>query len=55
MPLQLPIGEEKGFRGVVDLVSMKAWTYAADDSGKPTEAPIPATCSGSRRRRRAKR
>ena len=41
VPIQLPIGEEKGFRGVVDLVAMKAWTFASDESGKPTEAPIP--------------
>ena len=27
MPIQLPIGEEKGFTGVVDLVSRKAYTY----------------------------
>jgi elongation factor G len=42
VPIQLPIGEEKSFRGVVDLVAMKAWTYAADGSGKPTEGAIPA-------------
>ncbi len=29
-PIQLPIGEEKGFRGVVDLVAMKALTFDAD-------------------------
>ncbi len=40
IPIQLPIGEEKGFRGVVDLVAMKAWTFGAD--GKPSEAAIPA-------------
>ncbi len=28
VPMQLPIGEEKTFRGVVDLVAMKAWTFA---------------------------
>src|SRR4030095_16552344 len=25
VPVQLPIGEERGFKGVVDLVAMKAW------------------------------
>ena len=34
VPIQLPIGEERRFKGVVDLVSMKAYTYAADGSGK---------------------
>ena len=29
MPLQLPIGSEKGFRGVVDLIAMKALTLHA--------------------------
>src|SRR5947208_396173 len=42
MPLQLPIGAEKALRGVVDLVSMKAWTYPGDGSGKATEAEVPA-------------
>src|SRR6185369_1701518 len=41
-PIQLPIGEEKSLRGVVDLVSMKAWTHAADASGKATEVDVPA-------------
>jgi len=39
VPLQLPIGEEKNFHGVVDLVAMKAWTFA---DGKATEAAVPA-------------
>ena len=42
VPVQLPIGEEKTFRGVVDLVAMKAWTFATDGSGKPTGGAIPA-------------
>src|SRR4051812_6627638 len=41
IPIQLPIGEEKHFRGVVDLVTMKAWTFATDGSGKPSEGEIP--------------
>ena len=42
IPIQLPIGEEKSFRGVVDLVAMKAWTFATDGSGKPSDSEIPA-------------
>src|SRR5688572_31989666 len=37
VPIQLPIGEERNFTGVVDLVRMKALTFAADSSGKMTE------------------
>src|SRR5688572_18660411 len=44
--VQLPIGEEKSFRGVVDLVAMKAWTFATDGSGKPSESPIPSELEG---------
>jgi elongation factor G len=39
IPIQLPIGEEKDFRGVVDLLSMKAITFGG---GKPQESEIPA-------------
>jgi len=41
-PLQLPVGEEKEFRGVIDLVRMKAHLYEPNGSGKAKEAAIPA-------------
>jgi elongation factor G len=42
IPSQLPIGEEKNFRGVIDLVRMKAYLYDANGSGKAREVDIPA-------------
>src|ERR1700745_1529969 len=41
VPLQMPIGAEKGFRGVIDLVSMKAHLYTPDGDGKATIENIP--------------
>ena len=41
-PIQLPIGEEKSFKGVVDLVTKKAFVYQTDESGKFAEGPVPA-------------
>jgi len=41
IPIQLPLGEERGFTGVVDLVRMKALTFATDGSGKMTEGDVP--------------
>jgi elongation factor G len=40
--IQMPIGEEKDFTGVIDLISMKAYKYAADGSGKFETIDIPA-------------
>lgn len=42
IPIQLPIGAEKGFRGVIDLVSMKALIYSPDGDGKAKIEDIPA-------------
>ncbi|HEX7087853.1 MAG TPA: elongation factor G [Vicinamibacterales bacterium] len=42
IPIQLPIGEERGFSGVIDLVSMKAWMAPGDDTGRMKEAEVPA-------------
>jgi elongation factor G len=40
VPLQLPIGEQSAFRGVVDLVSQKAYTF--EGGNKVQEIPVPA-------------
>ena len=42
VPIQIPIGAEKTFKGVVDLVAMKAYAYAGDGTAKFTEGDIPA-------------
>lgn len=42
VPVQLPLGEEKNFHGVIDLVRMKAALYEAGGNGKAKEVEIPA-------------
>ncbi len=43
MPIQIPIGAEEHFRGVVDLVTMKGLTFDEGDKGyKVIEGEIPA-------------
>jgi len=44
IPIQLPIGEEKHFKGVVDLVAMKAYTFS---DGKPSEEAVPGDLEGA--------
>ena len=41
VPITLPIGEEKNFTGVVDLLGMKAYSYTPGGNGKGKEGPIP--------------
>jgi elongation factor G len=42
VPIHLPLGSEKDFKGVIDLVRMKAYTYTPDGDGKGKESDIPA-------------
>jgi elongation factor G len=42
VPLQIPIGAEENFQGIVDLVEMKAYTWSGEIGAKPTVGEIPA-------------
>ncbi len=41
LPLQLPLGVENSFRGVIDLVENRAIAFSDDPEGLPSEEPIP--------------
>jgi elongation factor G len=41
IPIQLPIGEERSFSGVVDLITRKAYSFTLDDSGHFTQGVVP--------------
>ena len=43
VPIQLPVGKEDEFQGIVDLIKMKAYIQSNEDQGKEiTETEIPA-------------
>jgi elongation factor G len=42
VPIMIPLGAEKDFTGVIDIISGKAYTYNRDGSGKFQETEIPA-------------
>jgi len=41
IPVHLPIGSEKGFRGIVDLVDLKAYEFEPNGSGRAKTIDIP--------------
>ena len=41
VPVQLPLGEEKSFTGIIDLIRMKSFCYKPDADGKGKEGDIP--------------
>ena len=50
IPVELPWGAEREFKGVVDLVRMKAYSYTLDGDGKGKETDIPADMADAAQR-----
>jgi elongation factor G len=46
IPVQIPIGREHGFSGVIDLVRQKAYRFTRDGNGKAEAVDIPADLAG---------
>ncbi len=42
VPVQLPLGSEDRFHGLVDLVTKKAWHFTGHEEDAPQEIPVPA-------------
>ncbi|MFY9345227.1 MAG: elongation factor G [Planctomycetota bacterium] len=52
VPLVMPIGKEKAFEGLIDLIQMKACVWADDDAREMTVAEIPASLLDEAKKRR---
>ena len=54
LPIQLPLGIETSFRGIIDLIENKAWVFSGDPDAEPEEIAIPeseqARCSEFRQK-----
>ncbi|MDP2719295.1 MAG: elongation factor G [Dehalococcoidia bacterium] len=42
LPIQLPLGIEEFYKGIIDLVEEKAWVFSEDVTTKPQPSPIPS-------------
>ena len=41
LPVQLPLGAEESYRGIIDLIENRAWRFDTDPDSEPEEADIP--------------
>jgi len=41
LPVQLPLGAEESYQGVIDLIENKAWSFDGSPDAEPVEVPIP--------------
>jgi len=54
VPIQIPIGSERDFAGIVNIITNKAYKYARDGSGKFQEMEVPAECKDAAEQMREK-
>jgi len=54
LPVQIPIGSEHGFTGVVDLVRQRAYRFTRDGNGKAAASDIPAELAADAEQARAR-
>jgi len=52
VPIQMPIGEEKDFTGIIDLIRQRAFIFERDESGQFREEEIPSSLREEARKRR---
>ena len=45
VPVQIPIGSEEKFEGIIDLITRRAWYFSGDRDQPPTVGDIPAELS----------
>ncbi len=41
LPIQLPLGSEESYRGIIDLVENRAWSFDGNPGSEPVAVPIP--------------
>ena len=42
LPISIPLGAEENFKGIIDLIEQRAWSFDMEPANPPTEVPIPA-------------
>jgi elongation factor G len=52
LPIHLPLGEEKSFEGMIDLIENKAWVFSEDADAPAVELQVPQACAQRAREQR---
>ena len=50
VPIQIPIGSEEKFQGIIDLITRRAWFFSGDRDEPPVEGEIPTECAADAER-----